>query len=364
MQPGAPWRRRRTCLAFAEPEMLRPFRLLLATVAASVACLCSAGAAAQNATLYGLVDASGSHVKDVGGQSRWQLDSGNMQYSFLGFRGTEDLGGGLRAVFRLESYISIDSGSAGRTSTSTDPFWAREASVGLSGSFGTTVLGRTESPLYRSTSNFNPFGESPAFSPSARQYFGARGAVVGDSRWNDSISYNNSPSDAPLRINFGANLPEGAPTVSEHGRNYGLSVAYITGPFAAVLVAERIQNSAFALPAGFDRQSVYQIGATYDFAFLRVYGQVGRVKTEADVDVQTILYQLGGAIPVGNGLILFAYGNSHIKTSVRAVTDKIASIGYDYFLSKNTDVYVAAMVERLSFTSSGNAFAGGVRMRF
>jgi predicted porin len=108
----------------------------------------------------------------------------------------------------------------------------------------------------------------------------------------------------------------------------------------------------------------YQIGATYDFSFLRVYGQVGRVKTEADVDVQTILYQLGGAIPVGNSLILFAYGNSHIKTSVKAVTDKTASIAYDYFLSKHTDIYVAAMVEKLSFTSSGNGFAGGVRMRF
>ena len=80
--------------------------------------------------------------------------------------------------------------------------------------------------------------------------------------------------------------------------------------------------------------------------------------------MQTILYQLGGAIPIGNSLVLFAYGNSHIKTSVRAVTDKIGSIGYDYFLSKNTDVYVAAMFEKLTFTSSGNAVAGGVRMRF
>jgi predicted porin len=344
------------------PRLSRSHR---AALVASVACLCSAGAAAQNATLYGLLDASGSHVRDVGSDhSRWQLDSGNMQYSFLGFRGSEDLGGGLRAVFRLESYVSVDSGSAGRSATATDPFWAREASVGLSGAFGTTVLGRTESPLYRATANFNPFGESPLFSPSARQYFGARGAVIGDSRWNNSISYANNTSDAPLRINFGANLPEDQAGVPGHQKNYGLSIAYITGPFAVVAAGEKIQNSAFAMPAGFDRQMAYQIGATYDFSFVRVYGQVGRVKTEADVDVQTILYQLGGAVPLGNSLILFAYGSSHIKTSVRAVTDKIGSIGYDYFLSKNTDVYVAAMFERLSFTSSGNAVAGGVRMRF
>ena len=350
---------------FAKSEMPRPSRFLRAVLAAGGACLCSVGSQAQTAILYGLIDASGSHVKEVGGQSSWRLESGNLQYSYIGFRAAEDLGGGLRAVFRLESYLSVDSGSAGRSPSAIDPFWAREASVGFSGSFGTTVLGRTESPLSRATTNFNPFGESAGFSPSARQYFGARGAVVGDSRWNNSLSYTNNASDAPLRINFAANLPEDLPgIVPEHGRNYGLSVAYITGPFAVVVAGEKIQNSAFALPAGFDRQMAYQIGATYDFSFLRVYGQVGRVKTEADVDVQTILYQLGGAIPVGNSLILFAYGNSHIKTSVKAVTDKTASIAYDYFLSKHTDIYVAAMVEKLSFTSSGNGFAGGVRMRF
>ena len=344
--------------------MPRPRRLLRAVLAAGAACLCSVGAQAQNAVLYGLIDASGSHSKDVGGDSHWRLDSGNMQYSFLGFRGSEDLGGGLRAVFKLESYVSIDSGSAGRNSYVTDPFWARESSVGLSGSFGTTVLGRTESPLYRATINFNPFGESPGFSPSARQYYGARGAVLGDSRWNNSISYTNNASDAPLRIHFGASLPGDAPGTPEHRRNYGLSVAYITGPFAVVAAGEKIQNSALALPAGFDRQTAFQLGATYDFSFLRVYGQVGRVETHAAVDVQTILYQLGGAIPIGNSLVLIAYGNSHIKTSLKAVTDRTASIGYDYFLSKHTDIYVAALVEKLSFRSSGNSFAGGVRMRF
>ena len=47
-----------------------------------------------------------------------------------------------------------------------------------------------------------------------------------------------------------------------------------------------------------------------------------------------------------------------------ATTDRIGSIGYDYFLSKNTDIYVAAMLETLTFVSSGATFAGGVRMRF
>ncbi|HEY2561145.1 MAG TPA: porin [Caldimonas sp.] len=339
--------------------MPRIARTIRTASLAAAAVLGSVGAAAQSNVIYGLIDASGSYIKEVGADHHsWQLDNGNLQRSFIGFRGSEDLGGGLRAVFRLESYLRIDSGSAGRMEG--DPFWAREASVGLSGAFGTTVLGRTASPLYLTTINFNPFGESPGFSPSARQYFGSRGVVVGDSRWNNSLSYNNNPSDTPLRINVAGNLAEAPNT--EH--NLGASVAYITGPFAFALAAEKIKNSALPVPDGFERQTAYQISATYDFTIVRVYGQVGRVKTEATEDVQTILYQLGIAVPIGNSLILASYGNSHIKTSVRAVTDATTTIGYDYFLSKNTDIYVAALFENLSFVSSGKTLAGGVRLRF
>ena len=337
-------------------------RSICATVVAGAASLCSVPATAQTALLYGVLDVSGSRVKEVGGDWRWQLDSDSMQPSYLGIRATEDLGGGLRAVFRLESYLRVDTGSVGRTAG--DPFWAREASVGLSGQFGTTVLGRTASPLYLSTANFNPFGESPGFSPSVRQYFGSRGAVLGDTRWNNSIWYSNISTDAPLRVTFSANLPEGVAGAPSNAYNYGTSVAYITGPFAAVVAYERIKNSSAPMPAGFQRQQAIQAGATYDFTILRVYGQVGRVETDATVEDQANIYQLGIAVPFGTSLILASYGNSHAKSSVRTATDKITSIAYDYFLSKNTDIYVAAMYEKLTNTSSGSAFAGGVRMRF
>lgn len=348
-------------------EMPLTIRSIRAALVAGGALLCAAqGAAqgvAQTAVLYGLLDASGSRVKAVGGgPDRWQLDNGNLQRSFLGLRGSEDLGGGLRAVFRLESYLRVDSGAAGRSDG--DGFWAREASVGLSGQFGTTVLGRTVSPLYLATINFNPFGESPGFSPATRQYYGSGGAILGDSRWNNSVSYNNSATSSPLRINFAANTHENLAGAPPSGRNYGLGVAYITGPFAATFAAERIQNSAQPLPAGFERQQAFQIGATYDFSVVRVYGQVGRVATNAAVDTQTILYQLGAAVPVGNSLVLLAYGHSHMKSSLKGTTDRTVSLGYDYFLSKNTDIYVAALSERLSFVPSGHAYAGGVRMRF
>jgi len=341
--------------------MSRLVRSICATLCGASALLGGSGASAQSSVLYGLVDVSASHTKPVGGEATEQLESGGMQRSFLGFRGTEDLGGGLRVVYKLESYVRFENGAIGRNGS--DTFFSRESSVGLSGAFGTTLLGRTVTPIFLAAINFNPFGESAGFSPTARQYFGPRGVMLGDSRWNSSINYNNTATTSALRLNaIGSLAPQnGTP---QPGHNWGGSAAYITGPFAATLAFEKVRSSSQPLPAGFDRQEAVMLGATYDFKFLRVYGQVGRVKTEADLDVQSILYQLGAAIPFSTSAILFSYGHSHVKTPLTATTDQTTSIGYDYFLSKNTDVYIAALYEKLSFTSNGNSFAGGIRHRF
>jgi len=338
-----------------------PLRMMRSICAALfAAALLGAGAVrAQTAVLYGLLDASGSYIKPIGSDDHLlHLTNGNMQTSFIGVRGSEDLGGGLRAVYRLESYLRVDVGAAGRETG--DGFWAREASVGLSGSFGTTVLGRTPTPLWLATTSFNPFGESFGFSPTVRQYFS--GAMVGDTRWNDSVWYTNNPRD-PLRVVFSANADDSTPGGS-NGHNLGMSVAYITGPFAVTVVGEVVRNSAQPLPPGFDRQSVLHAAATYDFQFIRVYGQIGRIKTEATDDSRATSYQLGASVPFGSSLIMVAYGRQHVELPTKATTSQIMSVGYDYFLSKSTDIYVAASYEKLSFVSSGSSVAGGVRLKF
>ena len=333
------------------------FRSFLAAALAVTAIVGSAGARAQNVVLYGLVDLSGSRSRLLGADShRWQLDSGNLSRSYLGFHGAEDLGGGLKAVFKLESYFRADTGGSGRNDS--DAFWGRDANLGLSGAFGTTVLGRNVTPLYLTTINFNPFGESFGFSPSTRQYFA--GAVLGDRSWNNSMAYTNNAKD-PLRVHLVLNTSESG---TVNGRNSGLSVSYITGPFAATVAAEKIKNSALPLPAGFEQQTVLQAGATYDFKLVRLYGQVGHVKTEATVDSRTVLYQLGAAVPIQNSVILIAYGRSQTKTNSSRITNQTFSLGYDYFLSKNTDMYVAALYEKSFNVSSGNSLAGGLRLRF
>ncbi|MEO8081942.1 MAG: porin [Caldimonas sp.] len=360
--------RRRAVRRFGEGLATDPTRvpamLRSCLVAAVASLLCAAGfdAGAQNApTLYGLLDASASRIRPLGGgDNRWQLDSGSMSGSFIGFRGSDDLGGGLRAVYRLESYVRVDTGSSGRNAT--DAFFSHDANVGLSGAFGTTVIGRNVTPLYLATIAYNPFGESFGFSPSTRQWYA--GAVLGDRSWSNSLAYTNNATDAPLRLRLAANFLEDAPG---SGRNVGGSAAYASGPFSVVLAGERIKNSPLPLPAGFRSQTAYMLGGTYDFGIVRVYAQAGRVRTHASVagsDSRTTLGQIGATLPLGNGVVLVAYGRSRMQTSLSRVTDEQASLGYDYFLSKNTDIYLAGLYEKTYQLSSGNAIAGGVRLRF
>jgi predicted porin len=335
-------------------------RSFVAASIAAVAALFGVPAQAQS-LIYGLIDAAASRSRPPGGDYRYQLDSGDMSRSFIGFRGAEDLGGGLKAVWKLESYVRIDSGEAGRATG--EPLFGRDSNVGLSGAFGTTVLGRTVTPFYLATVNFNPFGDSFAFSPSTRQYY-VGGALLSDRSWNNSMSYTNSNTDSPLRVNVAANTPEEAAGTPNTGRNYAGSVAYISGPFAATVAVERLKNTPLPVPVAFRRELAIQVGASYDFKFMRLYGQAGRVKIDAASDTRTVLYQIGTAIPVGNGLILASYGRSQARTSFSQITDRTASIGYDYFLSKNTDIYIAAMHEKTFMLSSGGALAGGMRLRF
>jgi len=126
-----------------------------------------------------------------------------------------------------------------------------------------------------------------------------------------------------------------------------------------------VKNGVDVVPAGFDHQTAFQLGASYELKWLRLYGQAGAVKTSAATAVRTHLYQLGGASPIGLGFLLVSYG--HARTEVAGLPASLRrtlSIGYDYYLSKNTDIYALAMNERVSTLSSANAVAAGMRLRF
>lgn len=124
----------------------------------AMAVMAVAGAASAQATLYGVIDA-GLQYSDVGGTTKTKMNSGQMNGSRFGLKGSEDLGGGLSAVFQLENGFGIDNATLGQSlatptinagavvgDTSVGRIFGRQAYVGVEGAFGRLTLGRQYTP--------------------------------------------------------------------------------------------------------------------------------------------------------------------------------------------------------------------------
>lgn len=341
------------------------------TTKALVAALALAGAAGahaqSNLRVYGLFDVSAGRFEDAGGVEDDAVRSGNMSTSYLGFSGSEDLGGGLKAVFTLEHFLRLDSGNAGRFNG--DAFWARNAFVGLESGYGTVTLGRNTTPLFVSSLLFNAFGDSFGFSPTIRQLFTPSTglAFVGDTGWNGSVLLA-TKNYGGFSGNLIFNSKDGNAVGT--GGNWGGNVLYFSGPFAATFAFEHVENatSFFGVPAvqttGFDNQSTWQLGASYDLGMAKLFGQYSEVDTDAAVDTSTKLYSIGTIIPVGAGKVLAQYGEGKAEVPGATVKNKTFSLGYDYYMSKNTDLYAVYMNDKRTNVSTGNTLAGGMRLRF
>src|SRR5260221_366895 len=104
---------------------------------AALAAVSTSALAQSSVTIYGVVDASLENVK--GTDSLTRVSSDNLATSRLGFRGVEDLGGGLKAKFTLEAGLKVDTGAQDSA------FWGRSAWVGLEGGFGELRVGHQDS---------------------------------------------------------------------------------------------------------------------------------------------------------------------------------------------------------------------------
>jgi len=343
-------------------------RHLIALSTAAVAGLAFAqGAMAQEVQVFGLLDMSVGSFQTSGAAKTWRVDSGNMSTSFIGFKGSEDLGGGLKAKFALESFLRADVGNQGRFNG--DAFWARDSYVGLSGAFGTTTLGRNTTPLFVSTLLFNAFGDSFGFSPAIRQLFApAMLPFYGDSGWSNSILYSSNDMGGFTFSAIG-NLGEGAAGAT--GKNLGLSALYFSGPFGATASWQQVKNgdglsptsASTTEPAGFSSQSTYQLGASYDLTVAKLYGQYTQVKTKALADTKTTIWGFGASVPLGGGKVLVQYDTAKAQAAVDTKNNTF-SVGYDYNLSKRTDAYAVYMNDKLTGLARGNTIAAGLRMNF
>lgn len=335
---------------------------------AAAALLAVAGAAqAQSSVkLYGSVDMSvgsfeGAHTK--GASTRvTAVESGKMMTSFIGFAGSEDLGGGLKAEFALESFINADNGSTGPNLAG--GFWGRGSFVALSGGFGKVALGQYDNPLFASAYTYNPFGSSFGFSPTIRHIYGGAASVGFDTGFVNSVTYE-SPNLAGFTATAQYSPKESAAAGTKN--SYAVSGTYAAGPLSASLtyVKGGIVPASGGYQAYSAAEKVWGLGVSYDFGVLKAFGQYTDIKDETN-DNKDKLYQLGVSVPVTDkGSVLVSFGQKKDKTGAGVTTkDELFSLGYDYFLSKRTDVYGVFTNNRQSDKVSGQTFAVGIKHAF
>ncbi|SIT44509.1 Porin Gram-negative type [Paraburkholderia ribeironis] len=349
--------------------------------------------AQSSVTLYGIVDVGINMNTNAGGFHKYDMSSGVLQGSRFGLRGTEDLGGGLKALFVLENGFDVTNGKLGQGGL----MFGRQAYVGLSSQFGTVTLGRqydsvvdyvgplesgdqwggyigahpgdldnfnnsfrTNNTIKYTSANYNGLTFGGTYSLG-----GQAGNFTGNQIWSLGAGYNNGP----LVLGVGY-LNARTPAASGGLFNNGGTIATNT-PATATTAA----NFAITSPvyAGFASANTYQVvgaGGAYTFGAATIgltysnirFGNLGKTFASPFTGQTATLnngeinfkYQLTPALLVGAA---YDYTRgAEIANTSRAQYHQ-GSVGVDYFLSKRTDVYVIgvyqhALGETLSATGS------------
>lgn len=307
-------------------KMLLPFAML-ATAGGAVQ--------AQSAvTVYGLVDLGIVHESGGPGGSALKMESGVTAGSRLGFKGSEDLGGGLSAHFQIENGFAADAGGFNQGGL----LFGRQVFVGMKGGFGTLNFGRQYNPLTNALGTIDPFGEGHEGA--------ATNLVVYPTRMNNTIYYT-TPSLGGLVGEVAYGLGEVAGNNSAN-RQIGLGLSYAQGPVYAAVVHHRIDDAT-----GSNANKITLIGGAYNFGPATAALSYNVNKDNAAIDSNDTL--VGISVPFGASKVMLSYIRHNDKSALDQDANQ-AAIGYAYNLSKRTMLY--ASYGHIS-NSNGAAFTVG-----
>ncbi len=378
----------------------------LATIAFSMTAL-----AQTSIQVGGTIDAYAGSIKRSGDTASTSgVNSSGMETSWWGFKGKEELGGGLQAHFALTGFLRPDVGAQGRFNS--DGMFTRDANVGLSGSFGRVSVGRDLAPNFIPTLTFSPFGGSFAFAPlelhtqtPSGSYRGQAWSptVSGDTGWSNEIMY-----VMPKLGGFTTSLffQFGEQAGNSGKNNYGANTMYEQGPlsFGAYFQSVKVNNPSDSVISGdsqvftftpynrvsgatytlaASRNDTWFVGGAYDLQFMKLFGTLNYstarligAANDSQYDLKSNTVQLGASVPLGKGSVLFSWARTNVKADgdfsavlgdagvKSSIVRNTASLGYDYFLSKRTDVYSVVSYDKLTDQSSGVSFGVGIRQRF
>jgi predicted porin len=356
--------------------------------------------AQSSVTIFGIVDAAVSRADNgqsnlsyfndwqVGRTGRWAMHSA--AGSRLGFRGTEDLGGGWRAGFLLDHRFEPDTGGieprdgvsfSGGNRNYTAGFWNAQSYVSIANPFGEVRMGRVATPTFVIGILSDPWGYDYNLAGFAGYTRG--GNIVGAAR--NAVWYQ-SPAFAGLTVQLLVGLGEGGAsstaTNAPNGRNVGVALNYRAGPLWAALGYNDSDRSDNIL------NRTTQVAFTYDFKVLKSYFNYSIGKNNIASNASSKSWLLGAHVPVGAGYIRTGIGrmdpavgfntNPTIPGSTAATTpnpyaaypvsqgqntDKFG-IGYVHMLSKRTSVTIDYGTAKTETYSRSNGFQAGLKHVF
>ncbi|MBI3283465.1 MAG: porin [Burkholderiales bacterium] len=312
-----------------------------------------AAQAQSSITVYGVLDMAVQSENNGGAAgAKTGLDSGIQSGSRLGFKGTEDLGGGLKANFKLEMGVNADEGASAQGKKT----FGRNATVGLSGDFGAVNMGRQNIPLFNAVDSIDPFstGVVSAHAGEGTSGYGAAAFFLPgtwDPRSNNTINYSTNDISGfagTVAYTFGEVAGDIGNT-----RQLGASASYNAGPISAVAayhVANNVKDSAGVDLGQF--KTAYA-GATYDFGMVKAAAAYANMTGKK-------AWMLGATVPVSAADAVIA--------SFTRVTDKTAAtdnhgnqfaLGFTHSMSKRTNLYTSFSRTANDANSNAGGLAAG-----
>lgn len=307
--------------------------------------------AQSSVTIYGIADTGVEYVnkQPTAGAHVTRVVSGAESGSRLGFRGTEDLGGGLRAFFRLESGINFDNGTYAQGGL---PF-GREAQVGIAGSWGEIALGRQAPALNVYAVAFDPLGRPSRYSSPMMDPFYS-------GRVDNVVSYSRTSGGTRVMALYGLGEVTGS---SRAGRYIGAYGSTVLGNFTLGAAYDDQAGATAALAN--DSVTRTSVAALYklDSTTLSV-GYTDRRNKLAAAPSRVAQYWVGAKAQLSSQWYLAAaYYVSDLKSSPNK--SQSLSVLATYALSKRTDIYLHASTAHNAGTANmgvngfGTAINGG-----
>ncbi|MDM0122564.1 porin [Variovorax arabinosiphilus] len=358
-------------------------------VALAALALAGAASAQSSVTLFGIVDAGVSYVDAKTNtatgsvkQKQYGLSNSGYNSSRLGFRGTEDLGGGLAAGFWLEAPLGNDNGTI-----SSSNYFNRRSTVSLSGGFGEVRLGRDFTPTFWNDTTFDPFGTNGVGTSVINVAHNTPSALDPNyTRSSNSVGYFLPPNlggfYGQVMYGFDENVSSNTGFQSQQGRYAGGRFGYANGPLDVALAygqnkavdraaAAAVAPTPFALgiPAVTALESkvkTFNLGASYDLGVVKLFGELSQVRVENETAAGTTKpkingWLLGATAPVGPGLIRASVGQARYSFEGPGDDPRATkfALGYVHNLSKRTALY--ATVAHTS-NKDGSALVSGTNL--